>query len=422
MIEPMTGSPDMPADPGKPTRRLWRSREERAEARAAARTRAAELAVDEQRAIDQREMERLEAQREHDKVRQELQARHTAQVSQARLARRSRIKTFSRRVSLGVVLAGANGGVNAAAVLGQVLALTLGLGWTWQAALPVALVVESVAVNVGYFAHDKLIKGYSAIWLRLLSYGIGGAVGVFNYTHNAAIKATADFALVFGGASLLSPVLWQIYSQWRHWETLREQDLLEPRAPSFGLRWLVWFGETLFIWRRAVRYGVTDRADADARFRPEYEARKRTSPVTSDDETPAAEVTGERQPEDRDEPSPGDADADTPPDTSSDHDDEQDASRERPDDQDNRVAEVWIRRQMREGKLPTQQQTADKFGFSKGWARLRVQAARDFMTGRGYRVLPGNIVQPPDTTVTANGSRSDHDEDRDEIAAGSPAN
>jgi hypothetical protein len=76
--------------------------------------------------------------------------------------------------------------------------------WEWWQAVPIALVVESVAVNVGYFAHDKQIKGYSALGLRLLSYGIGAGVGAFNFTHNAAHAVTADFAGVFGAASLLS--------------------------------------------------------------------------------------------------------------------------------------------------------------------------------------------------------------------------
>jgi hypothetical protein len=87
---------------------------------------------------------------------------------------------------------------------------------------------------------------------------------------------------VFGAASVLSPVLWQIYSQRRHWDVLREQELLEPRAPKMTkARWVLWLGETWFIYRRAVREGISDRAEAVARFRPEYEQRHAPKAVQS---------------------------------------------------------------------------------------------------------------------------------------------
>ncbi|MEU8280170.1 hypothetical protein AB0C08_38345, partial [Microbispora bryophytorum] len=263
--------------------RLFRSRTERAAAAAVAEARAAAAGIETARAHAQIEHERLENERELLKLRAELDAdrqrladqqaaRLEEKIAKARQQRWDSIRRISRRVSLAVVLAGANVGVNAAAVLGQVLALCIGLGWHWWAAIPLALVVESVAVNVGYFAHDKLIKGYSAFWLRLLSYGIGAGVGWFNYIHNAAHQVTADFAGVFGACSLLSPVLWQIYSQWRHWDEMRSQELLEARAPKFPwTRRILWAGETLFIYRRAVRHGIQSVAEADARFRPDYE-------------------------------------------------------------------------------------------------------------------------------------------------------
>lgn len=234
---PMGEARDIAGDlPARRPRRLWRSREERAAAKAASLALRERALIEAQRARDQREMEALEAEREKAVVRGEIAVQAKQQQDQAAEERR----TFRQRISRGVVLATANVGVNAVAVLGQVLALTLGLGWPWWAAVPLALVVESVAVNVGYIAHDKLINGYSAGWLRMLSYGIGLAVGWFNYDHNAGHETTGDFAGVFGSASLLSPVLWQIYSQWKHWQQLRSQGMLEARAPKFAkLRWII---------------------------------------------------------------------------------------------------------------------------------------------------------------------------------------
>lgn len=200
-------------------------------------------------------MEALEAEQEKARVRGQLAEQAKQQQDQEAAERRS----FRQRISRAVVLASANVGVNAVAVLGQVLALTLGLDWPWWAAIPTALVVESVAVNVGYIAHDKLINGYSAGWLRALSYGIGLAVGWFNYDHNTGQEATRDFAGVFGAASLLSPVLWQIYSQWRHWQQLRSQGMLEARAPKFAkLRWIIpsLRAETWQAFKLAVSEGI----------------------------------------------------------------------------------------------------------------------------------------------------------------------
>jgi len=271
---------------------LFRSAEERAAAKAAALAAREQAMIEVQRARDQREMEELEAEEEKARVRSRLAEQARLQQNQAAEERR----TFRQRISRAVVLASANVGVNAVAVLGQVVALTLGLDWPWWAAIPLALVVESVAVNVGYIAHDKLINGYSAGWLRFLSYGIGAAVGWFNYDHNSSPgadgqpPATADYAVVFGAASLLSPVLWQIYSQWKHWQQLRDADLLDARAPKFSrARWMLWLGETFYITRRAVRHGVSDRAEAVRRFQPEYERRKRKGRKPAKPLPPAAD-------------------------------------------------------------------------------------------------------------------------------------
>ncbi len=69
---------------------------------------------------------------------------------------------------------------------------------------------------------------------------------------------------------------------------------------------------------------------------------------------------------------------DTPSDPESVQDDDQTSKRERPDDQDNRLAEEWIRRQCRGrngvGRRPTRNEVRDRHDFhrfSDGWAGLR---------------------------------------------------
>jgi hypothetical protein len=57
----------------------------------------------------------------------------------------------------------------------------------------------------------------------------------------------------------MSPVLWQIYSQWRHWQELRSQGMLEARAPKFAkLRWIIpsLRGETWQAFKLAIAEGI----------------------------------------------------------------------------------------------------------------------------------------------------------------------
>lgn len=423
---------DQTIDQPKP-RRLFRSHEERAAAKAAALALRERALVEAQRARDQREMESLEAEREKARVRDELAQIAEAEQDKVKAKRRSIVQ----RVSRAVVLASANVGVNAVAVLGQVLALTLGLGWHWWAAVPVALIVESVAVNVGYIAHDKLINGYSAGWLRGLSYGIGAAVGWFNYDHNANQALTGDFAGVFGACSVLSPVLWQIYSQWRHWETMRDQGLLEARAPKFSkLRWLIpslraetWQAFKLGVAEgiqspdtaiTAVREGtlsgtaeqaireaqgalIATQADAlrltlaqlaalyhdlddedpraaeakrnlatfMARFRPFVPPLELTSPVP---ELPAPAPDPEPDPEPA-------------------------KNSKRPTDEDNRKTKQRIMRLIRAGKpVPSKAEVAGWHEFSEKWGWARIQDAKSELAAEGWTFPDRGQPIPPDSS------------------------
>ncbi|GAA0935113.1 DUF2637 domain-containing protein [Nonomuraea longicatena] len=205
-----------------------------------------------------------QAAAERAQARREAERRHAERraASRQRWARRG----FHATLATGIV------GVNAAAVLGQVLALVLVSGWPWWAALPLAIVVEAIANIVGYFSHDKTVKGYSAPLLRLLSLAIAAAIGWFNWQHNLDHPLTSGYAIVFGCASLFSPVLWQLYSGWRRWDAQREQDLLVRQQPTFGAwRWVIpsLRDETWAAFKIAVAEGITTRDEALARVRIE---------------------------------------------------------------------------------------------------------------------------------------------------------
>lgn len=437
-----------PETDGTPGRRrplvLFRSAEERAAAKAAALAQREQAMIEVQRAKDQREFEALEAEREKTRLRTELAQHAKQQQDEAAEERR----TFRQRISRAVVLASANVGVNAVAVLGQVLALTLGLDWPWWAAVPLALVVESVAVNVGYIAHDKLINGYSAGWLRGLSYAIGAAVGWFNYDHNSSPRngvesVTADYAVVFGAASLLSPVLWQIYSQWKHWQQLRTQGLLEARAPKFAkLRWIIpsLRGETWQAFKLAIAEGIQtpDVAIAEVRARTLTGTAQETLRGareelirTQADALRLALVQLAALAHDLDGEDPKGTEArqnialflarfrpfipvadldGTGDDSPAPREPGEEPAEERkmPTEQDNQRAKRYVINAVKRSKtVPTKGAVASRFGFSDSWGYDRVVDAKRELEDAGWSFdNKGNPIEPGGSPVgSSNGSR-----------------
>lgn len=436
-----TNTPAPPVDETAARRRplvVFRSAQERAADKAAALAKREQAMIEVQRARDQREVETLEAAREKSRLRNELAAEAKEKQDQAAQERRS----FRQRISRAVVLASANVGVNAVAVLGQVLALTLGLDWPWWAAVPTALVVESVAVNVGYIAHDKLINGYSAGWLRGLSYAIGAAVGWFNYDHNAAEELTRDFAGVFGACSLLSPVLWQIYSQWKHWSVLRDQGMLEARAPKFAkLRWIIpsLRGETWQAFKLAIAEGIQspDVAIAEIRARTVTGTAQDTLRTareelirTQADALRLALVQLAALAHDLDGEDPKGTEArqniavflarfrpfipaveleGTGADSSArpEPDEEPAEERKMPTEQDNQRAKRYVINVVKRSKtVPTKGAVASKYGFSESWGYDRVLDAKRELEDSGWTFdAKGNPIEPGRTLVgSRNGS------------------
>lgn len=339
-----------------------------------------------------------------------------------------------------LVLVSAIVGVNAVAVAGQVTAFHQGLGWPLPGAVGAAAVVESIAIYVGWHAHVALIEGDSVFRLRVTSYSIAALVAALNYHHYAPDWVPTDRAIMFGLSSLLSPWLWAMHSRYIHRRQLRDAGLIDPRAPKFSaLRWLLHRAETWKALKWAVRHSeqspavailavqmdettagaarLLDRsrdqvvAAQSALIRAQSDLIAVTRMVTAEAAPVSGEVTAEQTvtctPQLPAAPPAVVTDPVTKPATSND----QPNDRERPDDQDNREAEKWIRASMRKGRTPTLSEVAERFGFSRGWARLRVQAARDEMTAKGYRFLPGNVVKPPTEPVTSSGADSEHADD-----------
>jgi hypothetical protein len=246
------------ANPMPPPAPYRPSRAERLAADAAARAEAARIR-DEAKRDKARRDEKWAAERE-----QLRQTRKRTRKTSNDNARRESVTAWQARLQKwwhAFVLVGAIVGVNIVAVVGQVTAFSAsteanGFGWSPLQAVATAAVIETIAIYVGWHAHTALIEGDSVMRLRVTSYAIALGVGALNYYHYAPNWKFDDQAVMFGGASVLSPWLWAMHSRHQHRQALREQGLIDPRAPKFSaLRWLLWRSETWTALRWAVRYG-----------------------------------------------------------------------------------------------------------------------------------------------------------------------
>jgi hypothetical protein len=134
--------------------------------------------------------------------------------------------------------------VNLAAVYGQVAyayehiapdpwpaAARLALGLMFAAA------IESIAVYVGWHAHDALLQKATATAARLrrASYLLAGIVGLINYAHFAGPGLTPTAAAVaFGILSLLSPWLWGLHTRRAQHVRLTREGAVDTTGATFS--------------------------------------------------------------------------------------------------------------------------------------------------------------------------------------------
>ncbi|WP_424533608.1 DUF2637 domain-containing protein [Sphaerisporangium viridialbum] len=195
--------------------------------------------------------------RQNNILREERQARATADAEAQRERTRTRLIEARGRWAERARLAGrlavmsvTNLGVNLVAVAGQFLVFRA-LGWPILLSALGAGIVESVAVYVSWHAHVALREGDAAFVTRMWAYLIGAGAAWLNYSH------VPQFPELFAACSLASPWLWSMHSRHLHRAALREQGLIDPRAPKFSaLRWALHTGETFTAFRWAVGEGV----------------------------------------------------------------------------------------------------------------------------------------------------------------------
>lgn len=180
--------------------------------------------------------------------------------------------------------------VNAAAVYGQVAFFYDRLApnfWPTTARLALALLVaaavESIAVYVGWHAHDALLNKASATAakLRRRSYALAALVGAINYAHFAApgMRPTAA-AVAFGLLSLLSPWLWGLHTRRLQHVQLTVEGVLDGEGATFGASRLRHFPIRTWRARRwSIDHNVRDPVAAWEGYRAERDRARRCTPA-----------------------------------------------------------------------------------------------------------------------------------------------
>ncbi|MER7361977.1 hypothetical protein [Nonomuraea wenchangensis] len=96
-------------------------------------------------------------------------------------------------------------------------------------------------------------------------------------------------------------------------------------------------------------------------------------------------------------------------DRNGDRDGDQTGDRERPDEQDNREAEEWIRRQCRGrngvGRKPSKTEVAKRYDFSETWGLARIRKVQERMTAQGYQFeADGTVIAPTRSVADSDAS------------------
>jgi hypothetical protein len=163
--------------------------------------------------------------------------------------------------------------VNGAAVYGQIAYAFDEIappGWDFglRVALSVlfAAAVESIAVYVGWHAHDALLSKATATAARLrrASYLIAAAVAAINYAHFAGEHmAPTAAAVAFGLLSLLSPWLWGLHTRRAQHVQLRDEGAVDCVGATFSAERVRAFPFRSWAARRwSIDHNVTDPAAA----------------------------------------------------------------------------------------------------------------------------------------------------------------
>lgn len=211
----------------------------------------------------------LSARRAEELARAEHAAKLEALAEQRKASRKDRRAARWRRARHKLLTLTPLVMVNAAAVYGQISYFSEAVPpehWTPVAALTLGILlagaVESIALYVGWHAHDALLlKHYAtASRLRRASYLIALLVAGINYSHFVpALDQPTAAGFVFGGLSLLSPWLWGLHTRREQQVQLAKEGLADNQGAVFSpARWRNFPLRTWGARRWSIDYAVTE--------------------------------------------------------------------------------------------------------------------------------------------------------------------
>jgi hypothetical protein len=198
--------------------------------------------------------------------------------------------------------------VNAAAVYGQLAYAYTNIAphdWAMPARLALSVLfaaaVESIAVYVGWHAHDALLSKATATAARLrrASYAIAATVAGINYAHFAAPHmAPTAAAVAFGLLSLLSPWLWGLHTRRVQHVQLRDEGAIDCIGATFSAERVRAFPIRAWAARRwSIDHNVTDPAAAWAGYNAERTARHAARRTARSAEYPAGRLATQAEPD-----------------------------------------------------------------------------------------------------------------------------
>ncbi|MEU8264497.1 hypothetical protein AB0C02_28225 [Micromonospora sp. NPDC048999] len=202
-----------------------------------------QASIDHQRQVDQLRREQEAADRDQQRRAAREQAREEKRRRKTQAKTRARRRAQLRRIAEQARTIGPLLVVNAVTVGGQLAYVHDQTPADWNPAARIAIAIgvataaESVALYVGWHAHDALLqRAYAtAAWLRRASYAIALVMAGVNYSHFAgdALAPTA-LAVILGVLSSLSPWLWGLHTRRAQHVQLLREDLVDESGAQFG--------------------------------------------------------------------------------------------------------------------------------------------------------------------------------------------
>lgn len=131
----------------------------------------------------------------------------------------------------------------------------------WSVMVPISL--DGVVITCAFFGLRSTLAGDAGIFPRALAWIVVAAGSAANYYHATVVGSGEAAALYFAGMTALVYLLFEVILRQLRRNDLRAQGATEPPLARFRLvRWGRFPLVTFRAWSQAVRYGLTDPAEA----------------------------------------------------------------------------------------------------------------------------------------------------------------